>query len=110
LVPELVEIARQRFPEERDSFEVANAFYWSPRRRYDFVRTNLEYVPEADSITFVQAQYAAVSPGGRLIVCHYRNAEDPYVNVESVAERAGYIVAGRTEAPGVAIAWIDRAD
>ena len=110
LVPELIEIARQRFPEERDSFQVANAFYWSPRRRSDFVRTNLEYVPEADWIAFVHAQYAAVSPGGRLILCHYRNAEDPYVDAQSVAARAGYMVAGRTEAPGVAIAWIDRVD
>jgi hypothetical protein len=44
-VPELVELTRQRFPGREDCFEVANAFYWQPRRRYDFVRTSLEYVP-----------------------------------------------------------------
>jgi hypothetical protein len=81
-----------------------------PKRRYDFVRTNLEYVPEPDWTVFVQRQYEAVSPGGRLILCHYRNAEEPYVDVASVAERAGYPVTGRTEAPGVAIAWIQRTD
>jgi len=110
VVPELIQLARQRFPRDRDSFDVGNAFYWSPKRRYDFVRTNLEYVPEPDWTVFVQRQYDAVSPGGRLILCHYRNAEEPYIDVPSVAERAGYPVTGRAEAPGVAIAWIQRAD
>jgi 2-polyprenyl-3-methyl-5-hydroxy-6-metoxy-1,4-benzoquinol methylase len=110
LVPELVELARQRFRQNRDCFEVANAFYWSPKRQYDFVRTNLEYVPEQDWSAFIRAQYAAVSPGGRLIVCHYRNAGEPYVEVGMIARQAGYPVAGRTEALGVAIAWIQRPD
>jgi 2-polyprenyl-3-methyl-5-hydroxy-6-metoxy-1,4-benzoquinol methylase len=110
LVPELIEIARRRFPEDRDSFEIANAFYWSPKRRYDFVRTNLEYVPEPDWIALVQGQYAAVAPSGRLIVCHYRNAGEPYVDVATLIEQAGYVVTGAAEAPGVAIAWTQRAE
>jgi len=108
-VPELIELARQRFPGQRDSFDVGNAFYWSPRRTYDFVRTNLEYVPQSDWMTFVRHQYAAVAPGGRLILCHYRNANESYVDVGMVAEQAGYVIAGRAEAPGVAVAWIQRA-
>jgi 2-polyprenyl-3-methyl-5-hydroxy-6-metoxy-1,4-benzoquinol methylase len=108
LVPELIDLARQRFPDRAECFEVANAFYWSPTRQYDFVRTNLEYVPEPDWITFVERQYAAVAAGGRLVLCHYRNPEEPYVDVAIVAERAGHSVTGRTEAPGVAIAWIQR--
>lgn len=110
LLPELVELARQRFPHHRDCFEVANAFYWSPGRQYDFVRTNLEYVPEPDWAAFVQRQYNAVVEGGRLILCHYRNPEEPRVDVARVAELAGYVAAGRVEAPGVMIAWIDRAN
>jgi 2-polyprenyl-3-methyl-5-hydroxy-6-metoxy-1,4-benzoquinol methylase len=108
LVSELIGLCRQRFPCNRDSFEVANAFYWSPRRRYDFVRTNLEYVPEPDWTAFVQRQHEAVSEGGRLILCHYRSPEEPRVDVATVAEQAGCVVAGRTEAPGVTIAWIDQ--
>lgn len=110
IVPELIGLARQRFPDHSDSFEVANAFYWSPKRRYDFVRTNLEYVPTADWGDFVHRQYAAVAPGGRLIVCHYRNTEDPYVDIMGVAERCEYSAAGHAEAPGVAICWIERRD
>src|SRR5262252_9402077 len=33
-VPELVELAQQRFPIHRDFFSVANAFYWKPSRQY----------------------------------------------------------------------------
>jgi 2-polyprenyl-3-methyl-5-hydroxy-6-metoxy-1,4-benzoquinol methylase len=109
-VPELIELARQRFPDHRDSFEVANAFYWSPGRQYDFVRTNLEYVPQSEWIPFVRRQYALVAAGGRLILCHYRNADDAYVDLGAVAQGAGYEVTGRTELPGTAVAWIGRSD
>jgi hypothetical protein len=109
LVPELVELARKRFPDHRDSFAADNAFYWVPPRRYDFVRTNLEYVPAADRTEFIRRQYAAVAANGRLIVCHYRNTDEPRVDPGSVIEQAGFAVAGRTEAPGVAAVWIQRA-
>ncbi len=109
-VPELVGLARLRFPRDCDSFEVANAFYWSPRRQYDFVRTSLEYVPSADWPEFIHHQYQAVMPGGRLILCHYRNTDELYVDPGSVAEAAGYSVAGRTEIPGTAVVWIQRPD
>jgi SAM-dependent methyltransferase len=107
-VPELIELARRRFPDHQESFAVANAFYWVPSRQYDFVRTNLEYVPPADWIAFVQQQYSAVAHGGRLIVCHYRNPDEPYVDPAAVVERAGHAVGGRIEAPGVVAAWVQR--
>jgi 2-polyprenyl-3-methyl-5-hydroxy-6-metoxy-1,4-benzoquinol methylase len=110
-VPELVELARRRHPEQRASFAVANAFDWQPARTYDFVRTNLEYVPRADRAEFVRRQHAAVAPGGRLIVCHYRNSGDPPGDPRAVAIDAGFCVSGTTEAPGVEVAWVDvRAD
>jgi SAM-dependent methyltransferase len=107
-VPELVELTQRRFPAHRESFFVANAFYWIPSRRYDFVRTNLEYVPASDWTEFLHRQYAAVAAGGRLILCHYRNPDEPYVDPGSVAQSAGYTVNGRIEAPGVAAVWIER--
>ena len=104
-VPELIELARDRFPDHRDSFMVANAFDWIPLRQYDFVRTNLEYVPEQDRVEFVRRQHAAVAPGGRLIVCHYGGPDEPVIDPAPVVEKAGYVVGGRTEAPGVAAVW-----
>jgi SAM-dependent methyltransferase len=106
-VPELVELARQRHPCHRGSFAVANAFDWAPERTYDFVRTNLEYVPRADRAELVRRQHGAVAPGGRLIVCHYRNAGDAPARPGEVVVRAGFAVAGATEAPGVEAVWID---
>ena len=107
-VPELIELAKSRFPNHRESFIIANAFDWVPTRQYDFVRTNLEYVPPADWIEFVSRQFAAVAPGGRLIVCHYRDPDEPYVDAGIVAEQVGFAVAGRIEAPGVAVVWVER--
>jgi 2-polyprenyl-3-methyl-5-hydroxy-6-metoxy-1,4-benzoquinol methylase len=106
-VPELVALAQARFPASTRSFHVANAFEWAPTRRYDFVRTNLEYVPESDRASFVRAQIAWVAPGGRLILCHYRNANDPHVEPSVVAQHAGLSVTGFAEVPGTAIAWVD---
>ncbi len=108
-IAELIEFARARHPDQGDCFELANAFYWRPRREYQFVRTNLEYVPRADWAEFIGRQLdLAVAPGGRLIVCHYRNDRDPSVDVGSVLERLGFRVAGRSSAPGVELAWIDK--
>ena len=108
VVPELVDLARARFPTDRQSFEVANAFYWQPKRPYDFVRTNLEYVPHPDWVAFIQHQYSAVAVGGRLILCHYRNLDEPSIDPGLVAQSAGFTVSGRVEIPGTAIAWVER--
>jgi len=107
LVPELVELARRRFPEARESFEVVNAFYWSPTQQYDFVRTNLEYVPQTDWIPFIRRQYEAVAPGGRLILSHYRNLDEPDVDIRQVVEEAGLTATGHTAIPGTSVVWVD---
>lgn len=104
-VRELIALARSRFPNDAGHFQVGNAFDWTPARRYDFVRTNLEYVPTSDWIPFVRRQCGAVAPGGRLILCHYRNADEPEVDVPAVLRQAGYAVAGVAEAPGASVAW-----
>jgi 2-polyprenyl-3-methyl-5-hydroxy-6-metoxy-1,4-benzoquinol methylase len=107
-VPELIELARRRFPEHGHNFIVANAFFWEPAWQYDYVRTNLEYVPTQDWVEFVQRQHRGVVPGGRLIVCHYRNEPEPYVALKPVVEAAGLSVENGIDAPGVAVVWSDR--
>ena len=109
-VEPLIDFARARFPQHRDSFHVANAFYWSPPRQYDFVRTNLEYVPPADWFRLISTSMDALTPTGRLILCHYRNADEPRVDVAAVANSAGYTVIGWTEVTGTMIAWLDKAE
>ena len=45
---------------------------WEPPRRFDFVRTELVYVPQERRRTYVQRLLDLfLEPGGRLIVCGY---------------------------------------
>jgi SAM-dependent methyltransferase len=107
-VPELVSLARARHPAQRDSFEVANAWDWEPRRRYDYVRISIEIVPAADRAELVRrVQARAVADAGRLIVCHYRSGGEAAVDVAAWLSEIGQRVAGAARAPGVELAWID---
>lgn len=108
-IAELIELARKRHPEHAASFEVANVWYWQPKRRYDFVRTNLEYVRESDRERFVDLHLQALAPGGRLIVCHYRADGESPCDVPALLGTLGHEVGGRAEAPGVSLAWIEAA-
>jgi SAM-dependent methyltransferase len=107
-VPELVELARSRHPAHAANFEVANAFYWDPGRRYDLVRTNLEFVQPPDRPGFVRRLFErAVVPGGRLIACHYCAPDDPLVDCAGFLGGLGYAVVGRGAADKVSVAWTD---
>ncbi len=108
-IAELVALARRRHPEHAQSFHVANAFYWRPPHRYDFVRTNLEFVRAADWAEWLRRQYTFVADGGRLIVCHYYNDREQPHDVPAILQQLGYAPAGEGAAPGVALAWVERA-
>jgi trans-aconitate methyltransferase len=72
LTPELADLARRRLPQWADRIFVGNALTWKPSQRFDFVRTELVYVPEPRQRTYVQRLLdEVVAPGGRLIVCGY---------------------------------------
>lgn len=79
LAPELAAHARRRLPRWADRIFVGNALTWRPPRRFDFVRTELTYVPRArrgDLLDRLLTDIAA--PDGRLIVCQYSSrAEHP---------------------------------
>jgi SAM-dependent methyltransferase len=72
LAPRLAELARRRLPQWAGRIAVGNALTWEPPRRFDFVRTELVYVPGARRGGYVRRLLAAVvAPHGRLIVCAY---------------------------------------
>ena len=55
-----------------DRIFVGNALTWQPPRRFDFVRTELVYVPAQRQRAFVvRVLDDVVAPGGRLITCGY---------------------------------------
>ncbi|OLC52051.1 MAG: hypothetical protein AUH85_17905 [Chloroflexi bacterium 13_1_40CM_4_68_4] len=106
-------LALARYPAWADRIFVANALGWRPARRFDLVRTELEYVPRYRAPELVAHLLdAVVAPKGRLIVCGY--GTDVAEDIGATLRRWGYDVAG--DAAGrdrdgrvlVRIAWIDR--
>jgi 2-polyprenyl-3-methyl-5-hydroxy-6-metoxy-1,4-benzoquinol methylase len=108
-VPELVELARRRHPgAPAEAFEVANAFDWRPRRRYDWVRTELEYVPPADRAALARRLVdEALAPGGRLVLCHYCARDERAREVAAELAALGLRVVGSASARGLGVAWAE---
>jgi ubiquinone/menaquinone biosynthesis C-methylase UbiE len=104
-VAELIDYARARHPGFEANFCVANVWDWEPEREYDFVRTNLEYVPAGDWPEYLRR---VARPARRIIVCHYVNPDEQLVDCAQLLERNGFPVAGASTAPNVSLAWADR--
>jgi SAM-dependent methyltransferase len=68
----LADLARRRLPRWRDRIFVGNALIWEPPIRFDFVRTELVYVPDTLRRRYTERLLErVVAPGGLLIVCSY---------------------------------------
>ena len=76
LSPPLVALAQRRLPTLASHFLVANGFTFRPPRRFDFVRTELCYVPADAERAYLQRLLAeVVAPNGTLLVCNYAEAQ-----------------------------------
>jgi SAM-dependent methyltransferase len=92
----LVALARQRLPQFAANLYAGNAWDWVPPRAFDFVRTELVYVPPT-----LRKRYVArllkefVAPGGRLLVAEYRSHNHPYQTpwADASLRRWGFTVA-----------------
>ena len=99
IVPELLDLARSRLPGWADRLVVANARDWRPGRRFHYVRTGLDYVPEPRRPSLLEHLLAhVVASDGRLIV----GVQNELVDAEPLADVAagwGFQVAGRAAVP-----------
>lgn len=78
----LADLARRRLLRWADRIWVGNALDWLPPCRFDFVRTELVYVPEARRREYLDRLLREfVTPAGRLIVCAYGSARRPEARV-----------------------------
>ena len=118
---ELIELARKRVPQWSERLFVGNAIDWGPHRRYDFVRTGLEYVPprrQADLIRRLLEH--VVIPGGRRIIGIFNEpttrGQDRAgeVSTEQLIMSWGFRFSGRSEHPHFRgpslvyrVVWID---
>ena len=70
-------MARQRLPDYFDNFYIGNALTWQPCRRFDYVRTELDYVPINYRQPFIKRLLAEfLTENGRLIISQYRSRHD----------------------------------
>jgi len=94
---ELAEVARARLPRWADRIQVGNALGWRPPRRFDFVRTGLEYVPRPRRRELVAWLLdEVVAPSGRLIIGKY-NEETDDPAIERALVEWGFTISGRAE-------------
>jgi len=68
----LLELAKKRLPGYADNFFHGNAYDWKGPQRFDFVRTELVYVPgELEGAYLSHLLTEVVAPGGKLLVANY---------------------------------------
>ncbi len=110
----IARLARVRYPRWADRVHVGNALTWRPPRRFDLVRTELEYVPRYRAPELVARLVGeVVAPRGRLIVCGY--GTDVAERVGDTLRGWGYQVAGELEGQDhegrvlLRVGWIDAA-
>ena len=114
LGPRLIAEAKRRLLQFAANFHVANGWDWRPDRRFRYVYTLSDCVPQE-----MLREYAGrlldrlVEPGGRLIVGSYgsRSRATPALPIGETLASYGYAVAGQTtggQPPVTAFAWIDR--
>jgi len=83
----LAELARQRLPNWRDRIFVGNALFWKPSTRFDFVRTELVYVPPSRRREYCDRLLELfVAPGGRLIICSYGSSRPEGARAEPLVD------------------------
>lgn len=91
--PKLVTRARERLPDLAGHLFVGNALSWQSGVRFDFARTNLDYVPANRKRELVENLMSQVD---RLIVGVFNEQLDERPTEQLVA-RWGYRIAGRSE-------------
>ena len=83
----LAALARQRLPEWRERIFTGNALNWDAPFRFDFVRTELVYVPcDQRRIYAERLLDKVVAPGGTLIVCSYGSSRPEGVRSEPLVD------------------------
>jgi SAM-dependent methyltransferase len=86
----LVDLARQRLQLSSNIY-CGNAWDWIPPQRFDYVRTELDYVPRNYRKPFIERLLAEfVDQGGRLIISQYRSRRDDLTQGWINQELEGY--------------------
>jgi len=75
----LIHLAKQRLPQYASNLFVGNAWYWNPPLEFDFVRTEMNAVPEELQKEYVMRLLDKfVLPSGKLLITEYRSSQDDF--------------------------------
>jgi SAM-dependent methyltransferase len=73
----LLKMASSRLLEFRDNLYLGNGFYWEPPSRFDYVRTELVYVPAEFEHAYIQRlRRVFLNPDGRLLIVNHSEGSD----------------------------------
>jgi SAM-dependent methyltransferase len=109
---DLVTLARARLPSQASHFFTGNAWSWEPPRRFRYVYSLLDVVPESHLRAYVaRLVERLVEPDGVLVLGSYgsRSRSVAPVDVASVLAAFGYTVAGESSGgagPVTRFAWL----
>jgi SAM-dependent methyltransferase len=108
----LVQMARQRMPENRANFVVADAWHWQPGRTWDYVYGLIDLAPAGLTCPWFRLLAGWVAPGGRLIIGSYgsRSRGEEPIDVAGSLAACGFQVAGSATGGHPAnsvFAWVD---
>jgi SAM-dependent methyltransferase len=110
----LIELARARLPEYKGNFYVGNAWNWIPPRKYQYVYSLYDCVPEDFLKEYVcRLLDRVVAHGGRLILGAYgsRSQRIPPFNIAEFLKSKKCPVSGTAssgEPPISSFVWLDR--
>jgi hypothetical protein len=83
----LAALARRRLPRWRERIHVGNALHWEPPVRFDYVRTELVYVPAHRRRAYAERLLdRVVAPDGRLLVCAYGSSRPEGARAEPLVD------------------------
>lgn len=83
----LAELARARLPQWRDRIFTGNALVWTPPFRFDFVRTELVYVPPHLRRRYVERLLDDfITSRGCLLVCSYGSSRPEGIRAEPLVD------------------------
>ena len=84
---ELAKLARRRLPHWRGRIFVGNALLWEPPARFDFVRTELVYVPPSRRREYIERLLECfVARDGKLIICSYGSSRPEGTRAEPLVD------------------------
>lgn len=110
--PRLIELARKRFPQFKDHFFVGNAWNWIPPRKFKYVYTLDDCIPEKILEEYIKRLlHFVVEQGGTLIVGAYGSVSEnrPASNLAEFLDDMGFPISGSVSAgelPTARFAWI----